>query len=109
MGARSESQFAAISPSTTNTTIVAAVTGRKIRVLGLVLVASGGANTASLESTAGGTALTGPMPIAATTGALTLPYNPVGWGETASGALLNLKLTAATAVGGAISYCLIDA
>jgi len=83
-------------------TLVAAVTGRKIRVLACALVA-GGAVTVRFESGAGGTALTGQMSLAAN-GVLTLPYNQAGWFETAAGALLNLELSGAVSVDGALVY-----
>lgn len=86
-----------------NNTLVAAVTGKSIRVLALVLVASGGANTVRLESDADGTALTGQMDLAAD-GQLVLPYNPAGWVVTVAGELLNLELSAATAVAGVVLY-----
>lgn len=101
---QSEAKFAAIAAATAgDNTLVAAVTAKKIRVLAMVLVASGGANSTRLESGAGGTALTGVMDLAAD-GQLVLPYNPLGWCETAAGALLNLELSAATAVAGALTY-----
>jgi len=84
-------------------TLVAAVASKQIRLLSLVLVASGGANTVRLESDASGTALTGQMDIG-DNGQLVLPFNPAGWCETVAGKLLNLELSAATAVAGALSY-----
>lgn len=84
-------------------TLVAAVTGKKIRVLSLFLVASGGANTVRLESGASGTALTGLMDILAD-GQLVLPENGGGWFETAINTLLNLELSAATLVAGGLTY-----
>lgn len=86
-----------------NNTLVAAVTGKSIRVVAAVLVASGGANTVRLESDADGTALTGQMDLAAD-GQLVLPYNPAGWAATVAGELLNLELSAATAVEGVVLY-----
>lgn len=95
---------AAFSAATSgNNTLVAAVAGKVIRVLALVLVASGGANTVRLESDADGTALTGQMDLAAD-GQLVLPYNPAGWAQTVAGELLNLELSAATAVAGVVVY-----
>lgn len=95
---------AAVAASTQgDNTLVAAVAGKAIRVLALVLVASGGANTVRLESDAGGTALTGQMDIG-DNGQLVLPYNPAGWVATAAGELLNLELSAATAVAGVVIY-----
>ena len=82
--------------------IVAAVTGKKVRVLALFLVASG-AVTARFESGSGGTALTGQMSLAAN-GGFVLPFNPVGWFETASATLLNLELSGATSVDGSLVY-----
>lgn len=84
-------------------TLVAAVAGKRIRVISLSLVASGGANSIRFESGASGTALTGVMDIA-DNGQYTLNFNPSGHFETAKGALLNLELSAATAVGGVLTY-----
>jgi hypothetical protein len=77
-GIRSDIQFAAVAAAASDNTLVAAVTARKIRLMALALVASGGANNARLESGAGGTALTGVMNLAAN-GQLVLPYNAAGW------------------------------
>jgi hypothetical protein len=86
-----------------DTTLVAAVTAKRIRVTSMFLVTSGGANTIRFESGTGGTALTGQVGMA-TTSVLVLPYNEHGWFETAAGALLNLELSAATSVDGSLSY-----
>lgn len=83
-------------------TILAAVTSKKIRVLACMLVAAGTVNV-RFESGAGGTALTGQMNLVVNTG-FVLPYNPVGWFETASNTLLNLELSAAVSVDGCITY-----
>ena len=56
--------------------IIALVPGKKIRVLAYSIV-SAGAATARFESSAGGTALTGQMTIAAST-VLSVPFCPVG-------------------------------
>jgi hypothetical protein len=88
-------------------TLVAAVAGKRIRVLALHLTASGGANTIRLESAASGTALTGQMDLAAD-GQLNLPYNPAGWCQTVAAELLNLELSAATSVDGAITYVTVE-
>ena len=97
-------RHAAIVASTAgNNTLVAAVTGKKIRVLALSLVASGGANSIRFESDADGTALSGVMDIA-DNGQLVLAFNPCGHFETVAAELLNLELSAATAVGGMLTY-----
>lgn len=103
-----EVRFAAVSATTLgDNTLVAAVAGKRIIVLGGSLVATGGANTMRFESGAGGTALTGLMDIIAD-GQLTFPPYDHGYFGTTSGALLNLELSAATAVGGWIIYVLVD-
>lgn len=103
MPATSEIQRAVIDVATLgDNTLVAAVAGKKIRVTSLFLVAAA-ANTLRFESGAGGAALTGQMVMAAN-GVLSLPHNPAGWFETAAGALLNLELSAAASVDGALSY-----
>lgn len=108
MGIQSAVQFAAISAAVLgDNTLVAAVAGKKIRVLALFMVASGGANTTRFESGAGGTALSGLMDLVAD-GQMNLAFNPAGWFETAAGALLNLELSAATAVGGMLAYVTVE-
>lgn len=103
----SEVQYLAIAVAATDNTLVAAVAAKKIRVVSLFMVASGGANNARFESGTGGTALTGVMNLAAN-GQLPLPFNPAGWFETAVNTLLNLELSAATAVGGVLGYVLVE-
>jgi hypothetical protein len=89
-------------------TIVAAVTGKKIRVLSCLLVMTGTAVTIRFESATGGTALTGQMQ-PSQGGGFVLPHNPVGWFETLSGELLNLELSGAQSVDGVIVYVEVDA
>lgn len=96
-------KYAAIAASSSgNNTLVAAVNPKKIRVLALYLVSNGTVN-AKFQSGASGTDLTGLAYLIANTG-FVLPYNPVGWFETASNTLLNLNLSGAVAVGGTLVY-----
>lgn len=88
--------------SSGNNTLLAAVTDKKIRVLSLLLVAAGTV-AARFESAADGTALSGQMNLVANSG-FTLPFNPVGWFETGSNALLNLELGGAVSVDGCLTY-----
>ena len=96
-------KFAALDAATLgNNTVVAAVTSKRIRVVAVCLLAAGTV-IARFESGADGTALTGQMNLLATTG-FVLPFNPVGWFETAAGVLLNLELSAAVSVDGCLTY-----
>lgn len=90
-------------------TIVAAVAAagtrpaKKIRVYALHVTMTGTLVTIRFESGAGGTALTGQMgPLAGTS--ITLPFNPLGWFETAAGDLLNMELSGGQSVDGCLVY-----
>lgn len=85
-----------------NNTIVAAVTGKKIRVVDVVLIAAGTV-IVRFESGADGTALTGQMNLAVNTG-FAPGFNQHGHFETASGVLLNLELSGAVSVDGWLLY-----
>lgn len=96
-------KFAAIDAATSgDNTLVAAVVGKKIRVLAVWMVAAA-AVTARFEDGASGTALTGQMNLAAN-GGFVLPFNPVGWFETTANTLLNLELGGAVSVDGNVVY-----
>jgi hypothetical protein len=89
-----------------NNTIVAAAGGAlKIKVLSVMLVATG-AVTVAFQSGAGGTALTGTMSLDAKSGfVLPAPADPnCHWFETAGNALLNMSLGGAVQVSGCITY-----
>lgn len=92
-----EVKRAAIAATGTDNTLVAAVTGKKIRVLELTMVVTAAA-VARFESATGGTALTGQMSFGANS-VFTLPFSPYGWMETVAGELLNLELSASAAHG----------
>ena len=83
-------------------TIVAAVPGKKIVVLQLLLI-SAGTMTVRFESGASGTALTGQMSVQDSTG-FRLEFSPIGHFETSVGTLLNLELSAATSADGYLKY-----
>ena len=55
------------------------------------------------EDGAGGSALTGQMALVASSG-FVLPYNEKGWFETGVNTLLNLELSNAVNVNGALTY-----
>lgn len=100
-------KFAKIDSATSgDTTLVAAVLGKRIVVTSLFLVAAGTVNV-RFESSTGGTALTGQMNLIANTG-FVLPYNEYGWFATLKDELLNLELSDAVSVDGSLSYRAID-
>lgn len=95
-------KFATISASASGSnSIVAAVTGKKIRVLQFSLIANGTVN-AKFRSAAA-TDKTGLYYLVANSG-LAPPFCPLGLFETTSGEALTLDLSAAIAVGGQLVY-----
>lgn len=107
MPIQSEVQYAVVDHAASgDNTLVAAVTGKKIRVVAFLLVAAGTV-TARFESGAGGTALTGQMSMGSGS-RISAPYNPAGWLETVAGQLLNLELSGAVSVDGMLGYVLVE-
>ncbi len=97
-------KFALIAIAATGT-LVAAVVGKKIRVLAVAMTIEvvTGDETYTFKSAAAGTALTGAIGDTAMTVLVTvppipfvLPFSPVGWFETISGELLELSLAGTT-------------
>lgn len=84
-----------------NNTIVAAVTGKKIRVLQYKVICAG-AVTVTWESS-GGTVIDGPCAFSANGGEAP-PYCPVGHFETLVGEGLVMNLGGAVQVGGHLIY-----
>lgn len=83
--------------------IVAAVTGKKIKVLGCYIVAS---NSVNVKFQSASTDITG-LAYLTTNSGFVLPSPTVAqnhWFETAAGEALNLNLSGNVAVGGAIIY-----
>lgn len=81
--------------------VVAAVTGKKIRVLSAVVGPNAVANGATFKSAT--SAIDGLRTIAIG-GIYALPYHPNGWFETVAGQALNLGLSAAQACSVLVSY-----
>ena len=104
---QSEILFAAISAASSgNNEIVAAVTARKIRVLGFFFVSPVDV-AVRFESSAGGDPLTGVMSIGEKGPVLTA-QNPLGLFETVAGENLNMELGGAVQVSGGLTYVLTD-
>ena len=99
-----------ISGASTNNTVVAAVSGHKIRVLSYVVVGSG-TYTATFRSFDGSstyTVLTGAMTLVAGL-PVVKPLEVEGHFETLSGEALVLTLSATTQTSGHMTYALIPA
>lgn len=96
-------KFATITASASGaTTIVAAVTSKKIRVLSWTLVANGAVN-AKWQSHVTPTDKTG-LHYFAANGGISVPFSPVGHFETVAGEALDINLSGAVAVGGSLVY-----
>lgn len=107
MPPQSEEQFAVIDAAATpNNELVAAVTDKRIRVLGFFLVSLTAVGI-RFESGPAGAALTGVMTPGAN-GRLEPAFNPLGHFQTVAGQSLNLELASAVQVSGALTYVLID-
>ncbi len=89
-----------------NNTLIAAVSGKKILVLGCVFIAAGSVNI-RFEDGTNGTPLTGVMNLTSNSGA-TLPLGLPGWFKTSTNTLLNLELSAGIAVAGTLVYTEIE-
>lgn len=95
--------YAVISTSASGaSTVVSAVTSKKLRVLNYTLVANGAVNV-KFQSSSGPTDKTGLLYLAAN-GGVSSPDSPRGLFETAAGSSLNINLSGAVAVGGHLSY-----
>jgi len=87
-------------------TLVAAVAGKKIRVVQLAMTVES-AGTVTFKS--GTDDLAGDFDfVAAGNLSLVLPYSPAGWFQTETGALLNITLTTATGYALMLGYVLVD-
>lgn len=93
-------KFAAISSTGSGDTL-ALVSGKKIRVLSLFLLVAG-ATTVKFQSGAT-TDKTGAMSFPAN-GGISLPFNPIGHFETASGEKLNHVLGSSVGIAGGFTY-----
>lgn len=95
-------KFVAVSITTSGTTpVVAAVTGKKIRVLSVEGSPSG---PMALTWVAATTALTGAEPVGATM-PYVRPFSPVGWFETpGQSQALNLNLSSSGLFAGCVVY-----
>lgn len=88
---------ASVAASQTDSTLIASVSSKKLRVVALVVHCAGTATTSTFES---GTTTRIHKTPAGVNGGEVLPFNPVGWFETTSGA----ALTVTTGSGSTTEY-----
>lgn len=81
--------------------VVAAVAGKRIRVIAMDIVCPN-AQTVSWQSS-GGAEISGPQAFAAN-GGIVRPYNPGGWFQTAIGEGLNIIVSGAGTIGGNVTF-----
>lgn len=94
--------FASITASSSGaTTLVAAVSSKKIRVVALSLVANAAVNVKFQSHVAGD--ISGLYYLAAN-GGMVLPASQYGWFETTAGEALDINLSGAIPVGGSLVY-----
>lgn len=86
--------------STGDNELVAASSGAKYRVVGLVMIAT---TAVSAKFRTGTTDITGTFPLGAN-GGFVLPFNEHGWFETNAGEALNINLSGAVSTGLQLQY-----
>ena len=96
-----ERAFVNVAAAQTASQVVAAVTGKRIRVLAVALVTGGTATTAVFNSAADAISMT--FQNAANGGAV-LPHNPIGWFETDAGEALTVTTGAGSTTGIQVVY-----
>ena len=84
------------------TTIVAAVSGKTIRILSLYLVVGGAVNL-NWQSHLTTSDADGTQDFAAN-GGIVLPFNPAGWFDTVQGEALDINTSNGSQVGGNLTY-----
>jgi len=96
-----------VAASQTDSVVVAAVSGRCIRVKALAFVAGGTATTATFNTkgSGAGTAIS-PLFANAANGGAVIGHNPEGWFETERGEALTLTTGAGSTTGVLVKYVL---
>lgn len=98
----------AFTGGTTGGEIVAAVTGKKLRLISMMLLTDTAGNVTVRDNTGTPIKFVGPAPVAAN-GGFVLPHSPEGWGDTGSGKNINVLLgTSCTTFGGVVTYQVLD-
>lgn len=97
--------LANVSASQTDSSIIAAVSGKKIRVLAVVMVAGGTATNATFNTkpSGSGTAIS-PLFANGANGGAVLPFNRAGWFETGTNEGLTVTTGSGSATGILVIY-----
>ena len=96
---------ASIAAATTDGALIAAVAGKKIRVVSLVISPGTTATVSTFNSKPAGAGVAISAPIyPAANQVVPLPFNPAGWFETASGEGLTVTTSAGATTGYQITY-----
>lgn len=104
-----QTAFANIAAGTTDGSLVAAVSGKRIAVLAAAFVAGGTATNATFNSKPGGAGSAVSMTFAnAANGGAVLPFNPHGWFLTKTGEGLTLTTGAGSTTGVQVQYAYVD-
>lgn len=97
--------LANIAASQTDANVVTAVSGKRIRVIGLVVMAGGTATNVTFNSKPGGSGVAISMLFACgANGGAVLPFNPVGWFQTVSGEGLTVTTGSGATTGIQVVY-----
>lgn len=97
--------FANVSAGQTDSSLVAAVTGKKIRVLSVVCVAGATATNITFNTKPGGSGVAISMLFAnGINSGFCLPFSPVGWFDTGVGEGLTVTTGAGAATGVQVVY-----
>lgn len=97
--------FANVNASSTDSSIVAAVTAKRIRVLAVAAVAGATATTLTFNTKpAGAGSAISPLLANGANGGEILPFSPVGWFQTASGEGLTVTTGSGSATGVLVVY-----
>jgi hypothetical protein len=84
-------------------TVIVAEASKKLRILSLFFTARDAGKVQFFSASAAGAALTGDFEVVTDT-PVVLPFNPLGWFETASGQLLHAVLTGPGGIDGCVTY-----
>lgn len=97
------SAILSVAQSTTDSSVVAAVTGRRIRVTSAILTVSSATTiTFNSKPASAGVAISGAI-LVPTVG-LVLPHNPNGWFDTVAGQGLTVTTGSGATIGGQVCY-----